>query len=138
LFVIARVDWAQAQPDPQKPYIKYVQRYELTLRTISGPPEPEQFVTVSPYMCADPTKNSGCIALFDGADHLDLASIANLGLDANLPIAHRITDFSPWHASLARTICIVLNIFGNKFDMMPACKHGCMFVGALHFSRTLP
>jgi hypothetical protein len=90
-------------------------------------------------MCAYLTNKSGGIALFNGADHLEkrLAPFAHPGPDANLPIAHRLTDFSPWHATLARTICIVLNILGNEFGMLHACKHGCMFVGALHFSRML-
>jgi hypothetical protein len=29
-------------------------------------------------------------------------------------------------------------VFGNKFDMLSACKHGCMFVGALHFLENAP
>jgi hypothetical protein len=67
----------------------------------------------------------------------DLAPFENAGPDANLPIAHRLADFRQGHATLAHTIHIVFNISGNEFDMLPACKHGCMFVGALHFSTTL-
>jgi hypothetical protein len=67
----------------------------------------------------------------------DLEPIAHPGPDAALPIAHRFADFSPWHATLSCTIYIVLNLFGNEFDVLPPCKHGCKFVGAMHFSRTL-
>jgi hypothetical protein len=55
----------------------------------------------------------------------DLAPFVHPGPDANLPIANRPADFSPRHTTLARTIYIALGIFGNEFDMLPACKHGC-------------
>jgi hypothetical protein len=84
----------------------------------------------------DSNKKSSGIALFNGADHpekgLENAPFAHPGPDANLPVGHRLPGFSPRHATLARTIYIVLNSVGNEFDMLPAC----MFVGALHFSRT--
>jgi uncharacterized membrane protein len=75
--------------------------------------------------------------MFDGADHLEkgLSPICTLWLDANLPIAHRLTGFSAYNATLARTIYTLLTVSEKKFDVLPTCKHGCMFVGALHFSR---
>jgi hypothetical protein len=113
-------------------------------------------------MCPDLTKNSGSTALFNrqyahekaqlglemdrflhptsfnGADHLeDLAPFAHPGPDANLPIAHRLADISPCNAALARTIYNLFKNFWSEFGVLPACKYGSMFVGALHFSRPL-
>jgi hypothetical protein len=68
----------------------------------------------------------------------DLAPFAQPGPDANVPIAHRPADFSPKQATLARTTYTLLTGSEKKFDVLPACKHGCMFVGALHFSRMVP
>jgi hypothetical protein len=90
-------------------------------------------------MCADLSRNSGCIAVFNGADHLEkglapFAPLAHPGPDANLPIAHRLAGFIVYNANLSRTIYTLLSISEKKFDLLPACKHGCMFVGALHFS----
>jgi hypothetical protein len=58
--------------------------------------------------------------------------------DAHLPIAHRLAGFSAYNANLARTIYIILTVSEKKFDVLPACKHGCMFVGALHFLENGP
>jgi hypothetical protein len=60
------------------------------------------------------------------------------GPDANLPIAHRLAGFSTYNTNLARTIYTLLTVSENKFDVLPACTHGCMFIGALHFSRMVP
>jgi hypothetical protein len=78
------------------------------------------------------------MAMFNGADHLEKGRFAHPGPDANLPIAHRLVGFCAYNATLARTIYTLLTVSEKKFDVLPACKHGCMFVGALHFSRTVP
>jgi hypothetical protein len=62
------------------------------------------------------------------------APSARLGPNANLPIAR---TSRPQHATNARRIYSVLKLYGIFFYLLPAWKHGCMFVGALHFSRTL-
>jgi hypothetical protein len=61
-------------------------------------------------MCADLTKKSGGMALFNGADHQEkgLNTICTPVPEENLPIAPRLAGFSPWHATFARTIYIVL------------------------------
>jgi hypothetical protein len=53
------------------------------------------------------------------------------------PLLARSRTSRPQHATNARTIYTVLKLDEILFDVMPAWKHGCMFVGALHFSRTL-
>jgi hypothetical protein len=58
--------------------------------------------------------------------------------NTNLPIAHRLTGFSTCNATLARTIYTVLTVSEKKFHVLPACKHGCMFAGALNTSRMGP
>jgi hypothetical protein len=68
----------------------------------------------------------------------DFAPCAHPDPDANLPIAHRLASFSACNAALARTTYTLLTVSKTKFDVLPACKHGCMFVGALHFSRIVP
>jgi hypothetical protein len=73
--------------------------------------------------------------MFNGVDNLEKGPFAHPGPDANLPIAHRLTGFSAYNATLARTIYTLLTVSEKKFDVLPTCKHGCMFVGALHFSR---
>jgi hypothetical protein len=76
-------------------------RYELTLREIPGPPEPERFPTESSNMCADSSKKSGGTAyLMVVQPYLMVQTIwrkdhLQPGPDANLPIAHRLADFSP-------------------------------------------
>jgi hypothetical protein len=57
-------------------------------------------------MCADLTRKSDGIALFNGPDHLekDFAPFAHPGPDANLPIAHRLVGFSAYNANFARKI----------------------------------
>jgi hypothetical protein len=65
----------------------------------------------------------------------DLAPFAHPGPVANLPIAHRLAGFSAYIATLARTIHTLSTVSENKFDVLPDCKHGCMFVGALHFEN---
>jgi hypothetical protein len=81
-------------------------------------------------MCADLTRNSGGVAVFNGADHLekDFAPFSHPGPDANLPIAHRIVGCGTYNATLARTIYTILTVYENKFDVLPACKHvrGCL------------
>jgi hypothetical protein len=86
-------------------------------------------------MCADLSRNSGGIAVFNGADHPEKGPFAHPGPDANLPIAHRLAGFSAYNATLARTIYTILNVSEKKFHVLPACKHGCVFAGALHSSR---
>jgi hypothetical protein len=101
-------------------------------------PEPEQFLTDSPYMCADLSGNSAGIAVFNGADHLEKGLITNYTSWPRCKSAHRLAGFSAYNATLASTIYTLLTVSEKKFDMLPACKHGCMFVGALHFSRMVP
>jgi hypothetical protein len=119
---------------PKNPTLR---RCRDTLRTIPGASEPEQSLAESPYMCADLTRNSGGRAVFNGADQLEegLAPFAHPSPDANLPIAHRLTGSSAYNATLARTIYTLLTVSEKEFDVLPACKHGCMFAGALRFSR---
>jgi hypothetical protein len=78
--------------------------------------------------------------VFNGADQVEkgCAPFAHPGSDANLPIAHRLAGFSAYNATVARKIYTLLTVSEKKFDLLPACKHGCMFVGALHFSRIVP
>jgi hypothetical protein len=54
--------------------------------------------------------------VFNGADHLEkgLSPFAHPVPDANLPIAHRLADFSPWHATLARTMYIRFEWFWKR------------------------
>jgi hypothetical protein len=91
-----------------------VRREELTLSTIQGEPEPEQFLKESPYMSAGLTRTSGGIAVFNCADHLEKGPFAHPNLDANLPIAHRLAGFSACNATLARTIYTLLALFEKK------------------------
>jgi hypothetical protein len=44
----------------------------------------------------------------------------------------------PQHATNARTIYTFLKLYKRFFYVLPAWKHDFMFVGALHFLRTLP
>jgi hypothetical protein len=46
--------------------------------------------------------------------------------------------FNAYKATLARKIYTLLTVPENKFDVLPAFKHGCMLVGALHFSTMFP
>jgi hypothetical protein len=68
----------------------------------------------------------------------DLAPFAHPGPDENLPIAHRLAGSSSYNATLARTIYTFFTVSEKKFDVLPACKHGCMFVGALRFFENGP
>jgi hypothetical protein len=69
---------------------------------------------------------------------MDLPPFAHPGPDANLPFAQRLVGFSTHNATLVHTIYTLLTVSEKKFDVLPACKRGCMFVGALHFSRLVP
>jgi hypothetical protein len=92
------------------------------LQTIPGAPEPEQFLKELPYMCADLTRNSGGIAMFHGADHLEKAPFAHPGPHANLPMAHRLAGFIAYNATLARTIHTLLTVSEKKFAVLPAWR----------------
>jgi hypothetical protein len=54
------------------------------------------------------------------------------------PLLARSQTSRPQHAINARTKYTVSKLYGSFFDVLPAWKHGCMFVGVLHCSRTLP
>jgi hypothetical protein len=78
------------------------------------------------------------VAVFNGADHPEKGPFGHPGPDANLPIAHRLADFSVYNTTHPRTIYTLLTVSAKNFHVLPACKHDCMFVGALHFSRMVP
>jgi hypothetical protein len=87
-------------------------------------------------MRADLTRNSGGIVVLNGVDYLEKGLLP--GPDASRPIAHRLAGFSAYNATLSRTINTILSVSEKKCDVLPACMHGCMFVGALHLSRMVP
>jgi hypothetical protein len=57
--------------------------------------------------------------------------------NANLPIARTLADFKTPACHQCKHNIHCLEALRNAFvDLLPAWKHGCMFVGALHLERS--